>query len=439
MIQAHGLGGASDLPIPATLAITGGAAALVLSFVVLLVAWREPRFDGRPEGRRLPATLTTWLDSTRWLVICRALGMVAFIVTLVLAVLGPDTLSNPTFGIFYVYLWVGLIPASLLFGPVFRAISPMRTLHTLIARVSGTDPDDAVIAYPARLGYWPAAIALFAYVWMELVYPLSTNLGPVRLWIVGYVAVMLVGGAVFGRTWFEKADAFEVFSTLVSHMSPWGRDADGRLVLMSPLRNLARVEPAPGLVAVVAVLLGSTAYDSFRGQNWWVQFVQNHEEQITTLASIGLVGAVLLVGVTFSVATFATTGEPVGMPRTHLPRALAHSIVPIIIGYFVAHYLTFLVEYGQVTFLQFNDPFDNGSNLLGLEGVRANYWLSLHPTLLASTKVVAIVAGHIAGAVAAHDRALTVLPRKRHLTGQLPLLGAMVLYTYAGLYLLFGS
>ena len=32
-----------------------------------------------------------------------------------------------------------------------------------------------------------------------------------------------------------------------------------------------------------------------------------------------------------------------------------------------------------------------------------------------------------------------VLPRSRRMTGQLPLLGAMVLYTYAGLYLLFGS
>lgn len=269
--------------------------------------------------------------------------------------------------------------------------------------------------------------------WLELVYPYSTNLGPVRLWIVGYVAAMLVGGAIFGRTWFE------VFSTLVFYLSPWGRNAEGRLVWLSPLRHLARLEPAPGMVAVIAVLLGSTAYDSFRGQNRWVQFVQNHEGSITLLASLGLLGAIAIVGVTFSVSTLAASGAPIGMPRRHLPRALAHSILPIIVGYFVAHYLSFLVEYGQVTFLQFNDPFDNGSNLLGLKDRRAIYWLSLHPTLLASVKVLAIVTGHIAGAMAAHDRALSVLPRRRHVTGQLPLLGAMVLYTYAGLYLLFGS
>ena len=44
-ISAHGLGGAKDLPIPSELAIAGAVAALVISFTVLAVAWREPRYD----------------------------------------------------------------------------------------------------------------------------------------------------------------------------------------------------------------------------------------------------------------------------------------------------------------------------------------------------------------------------------------------------------
>lgn len=55
-----------------------------------------------------------------------------------------------------------------------------------------------------------------------------------------------------------------------------------------------------------------------------------------------------------------------------------------------------------------------------------------------SLKVVAIVTGHVLGVVAAHDRALIVLPRQHQITGQLPLLAAMTLYTFSGLYLLFG-
>ena len=50
-IRAHGLGGAKDLPIPSELAIAGAVAALVISFTVLTVAWREPRYDPATSGR----------------------------------------------------------------------------------------------------------------------------------------------------------------------------------------------------------------------------------------------------------------------------------------------------------------------------------------------------------------------------------------------------
>ena len=47
--------------------------------------------------------------------------------------------------------------------------------------------------------------------------------------------------------------------------------------------------------------------------------------------------------------------------------------------------------------------------------------------------------GHVVGVIAAHDRALTVLPAKHRITGQLPLLVAMVAFTVGGLYLLFAA
>ena len=73
------------------------------------------------------------------------------------AVLGKDRLTNPIFGIFYVWWWVGLVPLSLLLGPVYKAISPVRTINAAFAKLSGSDPDKGVFTYPERLGYWPAA------------------------------------------------------------------------------------------------------------------------------------------------------------------------------------------------------------------------------------------------------------------------------------------
>ena len=52
---AHGIGGAKDLPISPELAIAGATAALVISFTVLAVAWRNPRYDAATSGRPAPA------------------------------------------------------------------------------------------------------------------------------------------------------------------------------------------------------------------------------------------------------------------------------------------------------------------------------------------------------------------------------------------------
>ncbi len=41
--------------------------------------------------------------------------------------------------------------------------------------------------------------------------------------------------------------------------------------------------------------------------------------------------------------------------------------------------------------------------------------------------------------IAAHDRAIQLLPKKHQLTGQLPLLVAMICFTAGGLYLLFAA
>ena len=61
------------------------------------------------------------------------------------AMFGENTLINTIFGFVYVWWWVGLVPASLLLGPVFRAISPARTISMLLARVSGA-PEGGVDA-----------------------------------------------------------------------------------------------------------------------------------------------------------------------------------------------------------------------------------------------------------------------------------------------------
>ncbi len=436
-LLAHGLGGPADLPIPPELAIAGAVAALVVSFTILALAWRSPRYDAATSGRPAPAWLARLVDHPAYGTALRVVGLLGFGWFCLAAVLGRDLLTNPVFGMFYVWWWVGLVPASVLLGPVWKAISPVRSLNAGFARLTGGDPDRGLLDYPERLGHWPAAVGLYAFVWIELVYPFSTELGPVRLWVAAYVAAMLLGGALFGSTFYERADPFEVYSSLCAKLSPWGR-RDGALVVRSPLANLDTVTPRAGLVAVVGVLFGSTAFDSFRDSLEWIRFTQASTVSTVVLNNVALL--VFCAGVTLLLAAgSAATGVGPGVRRRELPNLLAHSIVPIIVGYIVAHYVNYFVEVGWDTLVLASDPLSNGSDWLGTGDLDRITWLSSHPTFLATVKVLAVVVGHVVAAVAAHDRAVRILPRHHQVTGQLPMLAVMVCFTAGGLYLLFAA
>ncbi len=108
---------------------------------------------------------------------------------------------------------------------------------------------------------------------------------------------------------------------------------------------------------------------------------------------------------------------------------MAHSLIPIVVGYVFAHYLSYLVERGQRTTIA----------LFGLHGVEVNYVLSTHPSVLATLKVCFVVAGHIGGVIVAHDSAIRLLPSGHQITGQLTMMLTMVAYTVTGLHLLFGG
>jgi hypothetical protein len=144
------------------------------------------------------------------------------------------------------------------------------------------------------------------------------------------------------------------------------------------------------------------------------------------------------VGVILSIGAMATVvGQ--GADRRALPDLLAHAVIPIIAGYIVAHYARFLVEDGWDTLILASDPFGRGDDYLGTADLDRFDWLTYHPTFLANLKVAAVVVGHVLGVVAAHDRAVRLLPKRHQLTGQLAMLAAMVAFTVGGLYLLFAA
>jgi hypothetical protein len=435
LVPLHGIGGRQDLPLPFSLVVAGAAVAVVASFLVLGLAWRTPRYGGAEADRRLPG-FTRLVDAAafRWTV--RGLGLaIAGWMTMAL-LFGKDLLTNPIFGFVYVWVWVGLVPVSLLFGPVWRTLNPLRSLHLLVCRVLHDDPQRGLYRLPKWLGFWPAAAGLYAFAWLELVAPGRVTISVLLLWLSLHVAIMLGGSLLFGQAWFTAADPFETYASLIAHLSVWGRDSAGTIVLRSPLRNLGSLQPRPGLVAVVAVLLGSTAYDGFSSSTAWIIWAQDRQWPVLTLPTAALTGFILLVLVSSSLAA-ALAGTLAHVRRRALPGLFAHSLIPIVLGYATAHYLTLFILEGQRTALLISDPLGLGWNVFGTAERGVNTAVTRMPGLIAAFKAGAVVGGHILGIIAAHDRALALFPRTAAVVGQLPLLLVMVGYTVGGLLVLF--
>ncbi|GAB11286.1 hypothetical protein GOARA_067_00280 [Gordonia araii NBRC 100433] len=421
IVLAHGTGEAAAFPVDITYALIGGSWALAISFLVLAFAWKTPRLSPDKHIAVLPR-LTRFADSRGLRELLGAIGVILTVASLLVGFLARDEHENPLVGTFFIWLWVGLVPASLLFGPVGRYLSPVRTLHRWACAALGRPPERGLLDYPRALGRWPAAIGLFAFVWLELAV-VEKGFAAVFWWCAVYLAITGAGAVVFGSRWFAQAEPFEVYSTVIATMSPLARDASSRqLVLRNPLRGLSTYATGPGAVAVIAVLLGSTAFDAWSA---------THDADGVAVRSAIMLGFILLVGATFCAATMATGGVT-RTQRLAIPGKMAHTLIPIAVGYLIAHYAKYFVEDGQATLHAW-------LRALGLSEPATWTPFTDHPTALSVTAVAAIIVGHLLAVVAAHDAALRILPRRHHLTGQLALMLLMVGYTFTGLYLLFGG
>jgi hypothetical protein len=434
-VPAHGIGSREDLPLPLGWAVAGAAAAVVASFVLLGLLWREPRLDAASAGRPLPAGLARLLDAPAFRRVLTALGLVAAGWTLLALVAGTDDTRNPVPWVVYVLLWVGVVPVSVLLGPVWRQLNPVRALHGLLNRAAGLDPRVGVRPLPAGVGWWPAAVGLLAFAWLELVSDDPASLTTLRTAIALYVTLHLLAAFVYGSRWFDRGDAFEAWSGLYGRIAPLGRRTDGVLVLRAPLVGLDAVRPAPGLVATVIAMLAATAYDGLSGSSAWARLVQENGWNRQLAGTLGLLGTALVLGAVF-VACCTVAGRVGGIGGREASALFAPSVVPVALGYVVAHYWSFLAVEGQRAFIRLSDPLGTGADWLGTGDLQVSYALAT-PTIVANVQVLAIVAGHVLGVVVAHDRAVRLFPRARAVAGQLPLLVLMVALTCLGLFLLF--
>ena len=108
------------------------------------------------------------------------------------------------------------------------------------------------------------------------------------------------------------------------------------------------------------------------------------------------------------------------------------SLVPIAIGYHLAHYFSYLVVQGQMIVPLASDPFGFGWDIFGAAG-RALDIDAVDMRLVWLVAVAGVVLGHAAAVFSAHSAALSASMR---LAAQMPLAALMVGYTVTSLWIL---
>jgi hypothetical protein len=447
---AHGLVARSDLPIPEWLFGWAAAMVLVVSFVALAILWPEPRLE-RERWRPLPGEIGRLLGSHALEALCGAIGVLLLGVVVYAGLRGaqsPTANFAPTF--VYVIFWLALLPASILFGDVFKAFNPWRAIGRTVGWIGGKVARGglpAALTYPERLGHWPAAAGIFAFAVLELVASNGDRPENLAIATLVYTALTFVAMALYGvETWISRGEAFSVYFNLFSRISVF--ETRGRVVgLRRPLSGLPALRPLAGTVPLLAVMIGSVTFDGASEAPIWTgiapdiaSFFQDvglsPQNALELTFLIGLTATILIVYSFYMLGALGAKSVGGGFGTTRLARAFVHSLVPIAFAYVAAHYLTLLLFQGQSIAFLASDPLGDGSNLFGTADSQIDYTI-IGANATWYWQVGFVVVGHVAALTLAHDRAIALYDQaKLAVRSQYWMLAVMVGFTSLALWLL---
>ena len=355
-----------------------------------------------------------------------------------------DPMENPLPLFVWTLWWVGLVSVQGLVFDHWRWSNPWTGPGAVLAWITGAR---APLRYPRRLGYWPGIVGFLAFAGFLLADPAPSD--PARLaLIVGiYWLVMAMGLALFGARWLLCADAVTILMRSYGRMAMVGR-ARGRVALGLPgWQVMAGRRAAPGLGIFILLMLGSGSFDGLNETFWWLvqiginplEFPGRSAVMVQTLTGL-LVANAALIAVFFAATRIGLWMAGSDIALSEAVRLFAPAILPIALGYHIAHYLTSFLVDGQYVLVALSDPLHRGADLLGLGPHFVTTGFLHTPAtvrMIWLSQAGAVVGGHVIAILMAHALSLRQFPEpRRALLSQAPLAAFMIAYTFFGLWLL---
>jgi len=389
IVAAHQLNSTYASRLPLVVYLAGAAATVALSFIFVLVRdVRADRPDTSGSTRPVPAPVRVAL---------RAVGLIGWLWIMVQGIAGGESSGDVATLFLWIYGWVGIPIISAFIGPIWRFLDPFSTLYDLgawLIRRIGVDPWE-VADYPSAVGRWPAVIGFLGVIWLELV----LMPGPQILFVilVGYTALTLAMMAQFGKeAWRSNGEVFSVWFGLLGRIAPYALVREDRVRRRSFASGLLEPGWRASDVVMIAFGVSSILFDGLsQTQVWYDTFGFPLVPKETLLLAI-------FVGVILAAALAVT--RVVGVSAT------GAGLLPIAIGYLVAHYFTYLFIDGQRIVVALSDPLQRGWDLFGTAFYEPSASL-LPPGLVWTIQLAAVVGGHMLGAWAGHVVASLEAPR----------------------------
>lgn len=440
--MAHASQQAVVLLLPTGFYIAGGVASVVLT--VLLVSVLPDR-AALALFRPLPLIRSRGRGGRARLRIRASTGVFGLLaLACVIGLTGPETpVRNPLPQIVWTLFWVALVVAQGLLGDIWRWVNPWSGPYALI-RARGLRP---LLQYPRWLGHWPGLASFLAFAAVLLAHPSPADPDLLAQMVGTYWVVHFAGMLLFGPKWLRRAEGLSVLMANYARLAAL-RPARGRWRLGLPGWRYLHLSPPP--VALAAMMVVTLAVGSFDGLNetfLWLGWIGENPLEFTGRSAVvhqNLWG--LAIAASGLLAAFAATvwlgvwlaGAPGRFAEAF--RRLAPAILPIALGYHLAHYLPgFLVDIQYVARTA-SDPLGLGWNLFGTADlmVTTGFFNTVDTVrIIFLAEAGAVVIGHVLAILMSHALAVKMFGTHRKAAlSQIPLATFMVAYTLFGLWLL---
>jgi hypothetical protein len=471
--SAHGFGQRFDLPLPLWLWLTGAGATIVLTFAIMALFVKHRGTAARyPSVDLLRFRPLHWVATPALVAIVRVAAVLLFLLTVAAGFAGnDDPYRNLITTMVWVVWWVGVAFACALVGDLWTLVNPWRTVFAWMeggfAALTKGRRLSLALAYPSRLGAWPAVLLFLAFAWGELIWGDKDVPSRLALVVLAYSLITWAGMFLFGREqWLENGEAFTIAFGVLSRFAPLAfvppAPAIARRLELRPYgAGLLSERPVRGSAMVfVLLMLATVTFDGFQEtpamqrvetlaqsshavSSWLFDLSEWGLDESRVIHSVMLLAFVVGFVAVFWVTSWITlrwiAGRDARAGETPATAGIVAcsfvlTLVPIAVAYHLAHYASLLLTAGQFVIPLASDPFGWGWDLFGTARYKVDLAI-VSPYVFWYGAVFFIVLGHVIAVYLAHVAALRLFGRHA-LLGEVPMLLLMVAYTTLSLWIL---